>query len=205
MKTCSKCNGLKEFDCFVKSKINKDGYCGTCKDCRREINQKNREFDKKYLLEYNLKNIKIIKNKRKIYNLENQDKIEEYWKKYYKLNKQKIIKRVSNYSSNRKKIDSFYRLKATIRTRISDCISGRGYIKDKTSQKLLGTKFEKVKSHLEKLFTEGMSWDNYGKWHVDHIMPLVSAKNKEELYKLFHYKNLQPLWAIDNLRKGGKF
>ena len=51
-----------------------------------------------------------------------------------------------------------------------------------------------------------MSWDNYGLhgWHIDHIIPISSAKTEEELYKLFYYTNLQPLWAIDNIKKGNK-
>lgn len=49
-----------------------------------------------------------------------------------------------------------------------------------------------------------MNWDNYGKWHIDHIIPLASAKTEEEMCNLFHYKNLQPLWASDNFRKSDK-
>jgi hypothetical protein len=49
-----------------------------------------------------------------------------------------------------------------------------------------------------------MSWDNYGEWHIDHIIPLASADTEEEVLKLYHYTNLQPLWAIDNIRKGSK-
>ena len=49
-----------------------------------------------------------------------------------------------------------------------------------------------------------MTWNNRSEWHIDHIIPLSSAKTEEELYKLFHYTNLQPLWAKDNLIKGKK-
>jgi hypothetical protein len=56
----------------------------------------------------------------------------------------------------------------------------------------------------EEKFTEGMSWDNKNEWHIDHIIPLSSAQTEEELYKLCHYTNLQPLWAEDNLRKSNK-
>lgn len=61
-----------------------------------------------------------------------------------------------------------------------------------------------LREYLERQFKVGMSWDNYGSWHIDHIIPLSSAKNKEEIYKLCHYSNLQPLWAQENLSKGNK-
>ena len=55
------------------------------------------------------------------------------------------------------------------------------------------------------MFEDGMSWDNYGEWHIDHIVPLVSADNDEELEALFYYKNIQPMWAELNLRKGASY
>jgi hypothetical protein len=58
--------------------------------------------------------------------------------------------------------------------------------------------------HLESKFVDGMSWDNRSRWHIDHIMPLASAKTEEELVALCHYTNLQPLWAAENLRKSDK-
>jgi hypothetical protein len=67
---------------------------------------------------------------------------------------------------------------------------------------LLGCSPAHLKAHLEAKFTEGMTWMNYGKWHIDHVKPLASAKTESEVYPLCHYTNLQPLWAEDNLRKG---
>jgi 5-methylcytosine-specific restriction endonuclease McrA len=54
---------------------------------------------------------------------------------------------------------------------------------------------------MESLFKEGMTWDNYGEWEIDHIIPLSSSNSEKELNKLFHYTNLQPLWAVENLKK----
>jgi hypothetical protein len=72
------------------------------------------------------------------------------------------------------------------------------------TEKLLGSDFNTVKTHIENKFTEGMNWKNQGKWHIDHIIPLSSAKTKDELISLCHYLNLQPLWALDNILKSNK-
>ena len=68
----------------------------------------------------------------------------------------------------------------------------------------MGCSFEFLKIHLESKFQKGMAWINYGKWHVDHIIPLSSATTVESISKLCHFTNLQPLWAFDNLSKNGK-
>lgn len=83
------------------------------------------------------------------------------------------------------------------------------YEKDKRDKvqktdEYLGCTYEEGRNYLASLFTEGMTWDNHGEWHIDHIIPLASAKTREELEPLFHYTNLQPLWAEDNLKKGAK-
>lgn len=62
-----------------------------------------------------------------------------------------------------------------------------------------------LKWHLENQFKTDMSWENYGKWEIDHIVPLSSAKTEEELYSLCRYTNLQPLWKTDNIKKGGYY
>ena len=63
-----------------------------------------------------------------------------------------------------------------------------------------------LKKHIESQFKDGMSWENHKHdgWHIDHIIPLSSAKNEENVYKLCHYTNLQPLWATENYKKGKK-
>jgi len=68
----------------------------------------------------------------------------------------------------------------------------------------LGVSFDELNIYLEQKFKNNMSWENYGEWHIDHIIPLSSAKTEKEIYELCHYTNLQPLWAEDNLKKGCK-
>ena len=82
------------------------------------------------------------------------------------------------------------------------------HIKNKsmTTENILGCDWETFEKHIQSKFTEGMSWDNHGRkgWHYDHIIPISSAKNEEELYKLNHYTNFQPLWWLDNILKSNK-
>ena len=83
----------------------------------------------------------------------------------------------------------------------------RRYILKKEGQRteeILGESYENVRKHIEDQFREGMSWDNHGEWHIDHIIPLSSGNNRDEWIKLNHYTNLQPLWAKENLEKGAR-
>ena len=78
------------------------------------------------------------------------------------------------------------------------------HTKNRTFQ-IIGCSPLYLKEYIEKKFTEGMCWNLVGKEiHIDHIIPLSSAKTEEEIYKLCHYTNLQPLWAKDNLTKSNK-
>jgi len=105
---------------------------------------------------------------------------------------------------NRRKNDNIFRLIGNLRTRVWGVLK-KNY-KSTNTLKLLGCSIKQLKSHLEIQFTCGMSWKNYGKWHVDHIRPCSSfdlSKSSEQL-ECFHYTNLQPLWAEDNLIKNDK-
>jgi hypothetical protein len=69
--------------------------------------------------------------------------------------------------------------------------------------KLIGCDINQLKKHLENKFKSGMTWDNYGVWHIDHIKPLCSfdLRDEGEVKKACHYSNLRPLWAEDNIKK----
>jgi hypothetical protein len=92
------------------------------------------------------------------------------------------------------------RIRKTLRKRISDMLNGH-----QGGSKTIGCSAENLKAHLEQQFKAGMSWENYGtEWHVDHIIPLAAAEHIEQLERLNHFSNLQPLWAAENLAKGAK-
>ena len=75
-------------------------------------------------------------------------------------------------------------------------------------EEVVGYSLDELKSHLEKQFQPGMTWDNYGKWHIDHIKPIssfnINGINSDDFKKCWSLNNLQPLWAKDNLQKGNK-
>jgi hypothetical protein len=94
----------------------------------------------------------------------------------------------------------------SVRRRLKKYIIKFDITKNNKTFHYIGCSPSELKSHIESLFTEGMSWDNYGLfgWHIDHIIPLSSANTKEEMLKLNHHTNLQPLWWKDNLSKSKK-
>jgi len=149
---------------------------------------------KKEILQRNTKYNKIHKEKIKTYN-------KNFNAKYYMNNKKRINDQRNIYFKNRKKQDIIFKLLCKLRTRISVALKGNPKLE--TTTKLVGCSIEKLKQHLESKFTKGMSFLNYGKWHVDHIRPCVSfnLSKVSEQKKCFNYKNLQPLWAKDNFKK----
>jgi hypothetical protein len=129
----------------------------------------------------------------------------QYKKEYFQKNKINYNELSKDYFYKRKKNDSLFKLICNIRSLISKSIKNKGYNKNTKTFNYLGCTFEEFKVHLEKQFTEGMNWDNQGKWHLDHIKPISLAKTEKEVIELNHYTNFQPLWAKDNLRKSNKY
>ena len=140
---------------------------------------------------------------------ENKKRVER--KNVQKVTDETFYEKQRGYDNKRKKLmrdsgDEMFDFKESIRGAVKSSFKKRGYTKNSKTMELLGEEWEVVKSYLENKFLEGMTWDNHtvDGWHIDHIMPLDSAKTKEDYIKLWHYTNLQPLWAKDNLSKGNK-
>lgn len=114
------------------------------------------------------------------------------------------IENFNRYVNNKE--NNNYHIAHSLRNRIRLAIRNNGTTKSKKSLKLLGADIDTVRAHLESQFKSGMSWGNRGEWHVDHIIPCCqfNLTDLEQQKKCFHYTNLQPLWAKDNLIKGGK-
>lgn len=167
----------------------------------RKYKEENVGYDKNYYEEHRDE----IKIKSKDRYMENRDEILEKSKIYNKINRYKKNEYMKIYLKQRKKEDPLFNLISSIRSLIHSSIKNKGYSKESKTQEILGCSYVKLKEHLESKFLEGMSWENKGEWHIDHIKPTSLAKTKEEVYELNHYMNLQPLWAIDNIRKGNKY
>lgn len=126
--------------------------------------------------------------------------------KWRKNNRSTLSKKHSEYEKNRKMTDPNFKLVKTLRSRLGRALYTKSATKGGSTLELVGCSIEFLKSYLKEKFKEGMTWENHGKWHIDHIKPCCSFNllDIEEQRKCFHYTNLQPLWAEENLSKGGK-
>lgn len=123
-------------------------------------------------------------------------------RKWKEDNKDKVRKQAAIRARERRKTDPLYVLRNNLSRRIRENLTN-GY-KSESTRKIIGCTIQELKIHLENKFTDGMTWENYGEWHIDHIVPISFAKTDEEVYKLNHYTNFQPLWWWDNLKKSNK-
>lgn len=191
MKKCSKCGEIKELGEFYKNKKAIDGVTWYCKNCQKENSLKNRlnkEDKKEYNKQYYIENKEKVVVQKKIYNEANRDKRNARERtKHHKI-----------------KNDIQYRLKRNLRARINKFVKGKN--KSGSAVSDIGCAFDFFINYLQQLFQPGMTYENYGAWHIDHIIPLVTfdLTDKEQFIKASHYTNLQPLWEVDNLRKGKK-
>lgn len=113
--------------------------------------------------------------------------------------------RQKTYMQNRLASDNLFRLKHNIKALVFKACNNKNYTKKSRTQKIIGCSYNDLSLHLESQFATGMGWNNTGQWHIDHRLPLAAAKTEDELIKLCHYTNLQPLWAEDNIRKADKY
>ena len=116
-------------------------------------------------------------------------------------------KKMYEYRSNREQHDLHYKMTNRLRSLVLGAIRRRGGHKSHKSVQLLGCSIEHAVKHLEKQFSDGMSWDNYGDWQIDHIKPCASfdMADPRQQKQCCHYTNLQPLWAYDNRKKGARY
>jgi len=158
-----------------------------------------------YQKEYRLKNKNKAILESKKYYLKNKKYLVEYRRKYYKKNSKVINKKGTIYTIKKYHSDIKFKILFNLRTRIRNALNGLN--KSNNTLNLLGVpNIEFLKQYLENKFKPGMSWEKRGLIHIDHIIPCASfdLKDPKQQAKCFHYTNLQPLWAYENLSKGAK-
>lgn len=222
-KKCNKCYIVKDLDLFNRDKSSKDGRRSNCKECSKlyrennrdhikEYRERNKDRIKKQIDLWVLNNIEKLKNdKKKYYQLNKQVILEksatnyeknkrrklEYQKKYQSENKDKRNKQLSERRQN----DVIFRLTTNIRNLINNSFYDSGYSKKSKTREILGCSYDEFKIYLESKFESWMTWENRGiytgelnvGWDIDHIIPLSNAQSEDEIIKLNHYTNLQPL------------
>lgn len=206
MKKCNKCELNLTFDNFHKQKVSKDGYRSTCKSCRKTSDRiyiaNNKEKVKDAINKWRSENVDKIKEERKKYYTINKSKIQLYQKKWKLENKESF----NDYTKKKRLNDPLFKLSGNVRNLIYQYIKNSGYKKSSKTTQILGCDFIEFKNYIESKFENWMSWDNYGLyngeinygWDIDHIVPISSAKSEEDIIKLNHYTNLQPLCSRIN-------
>lgn len=195
-----------------------------CRELNKEYIENNKEKYIEYAKEYYINNIE----RRKEYNQRSEvkERNEEWRKEYYQ--KPEVIKKIKNrskeyhqrlevkerkkeYVKNKKLTNPTFRLNSILSSSIGNYLRFNGVSKNRRHwEDIVGYTKEELMQHLESLFTEGMSWDNYGKygWHIDHIIPKsffqFASTDDVEFKMCWRLYNLQPLWATDNLKKNNK-
>jgi len=215
MKRCSGCGETKNAAEFYRDVSKKDGLSSGCKECvkarskayylankdecgerHKEWAKTNKDKVKPYKARYRAKNREKLREDERRRRIDNP----EYFINWRKENKA----RVNEYKKNRRLTDINYKLRCYMRSRVSSVVSGS--LRGGSAIKDLGCSVEELKAHLESQFKPGMSWENYGAWHIDHIKPLArfDLTDRGQFLKACNYTNLQPLWAAENISKGAK-
>lgn len=164
---------------------------------------------------YYLKHKKECSARNKQWRLKNRDSKLKLDRERYWNNREENLRQSQNYAkTHRKQLNKYLRkwkknhpmsvFIDRLRNRIYKALKGQ--TKASSTKRLIGCSVEQLKLYLEKQFISNMTWNNYGKWHVDHIKPCAKfdLSKVSEQKKCFHYTNLQPLWAKDNLSKGAR-
>jgi hypothetical protein len=221
IKKCNKCNSEKEINEFYTCNGKPNSICKICKNIQ---SKKYREDNKNYYIEYNKKyneenketlteyrkefykkynkdgehherrkltiqkNIDVVKKNQKKYRDGNKEKLQKYHIEYAKENKEKLNNYKKEYSKKNPHIKAWI-------TTLNNSLKRLNKVKESKTIEMLGYSAVELKQHIESLFTEGMSWDNYGEWHIDHIKPLSSFPKDTPIKVVNSLSNLQPLWA----------
>lgn len=205
---CGKCKIEKDSSEFNKSKRGRLGLHNHCRLCAKETKRKWYENNQQHCISYTQE-----------YTENNPDKVKETRIKHYEANSETILEKnrirrktpharaLANKARNKIYNENpSFKIAHNMRTRVRQAL--KGIQKSTSTELLLGCTFEELKIYLESQFQDEMTWDNYSYkgWHIDHIRPCASfdLTDPAQQATCFHYTNLQPLWAKDNISKGNR-
>jgi hypothetical protein len=189
-KVCSKCNEEKGLGEFNKDKNKKLGVSTWCRDCVNEYNKSYYEINKTDIIAH-------------VCEYQKTPEVREARKNWVNVENRREYMRI--YANERRKSDVEFRILGNLRGRVGSAVKLKAKKAAKTTV-LVGCSMDQLLTFLEAEFTEGMTWENMGEWHIDHIRPCASfnLEDPEEQKKCFHWTNLQPLWAADNFAKSDR-
>lgn len=228
MKECTKCH--VQYDDieknFTKERSRPSGYRPNCKACdtikakswrirnkdkvkkdKKDYYNDKKDYIKCKSLKYQKDNKSKVNMKNKRWADKNKSKVKTFQKKYREENRDIINAKARKNWNESYWNDVTFRLVRLIKLRYYHAIKSSDSKKGGRTLEMIGCTIDQLKSHLQSLFLPGMSWDNYGKWHVDHIRPCASfdLKDIEQQKLCFNYINLRPLWEFDNLSKNSLY
>ena len=215
-KKCTKCNDVKLINKFyVRNTRNGHKVDSHCKECNAIQYKKYYEANKERLNKKRKKHHELNKENDKKWREKNKEQIKKYQKEWYAKNKKLKLEYSKEYNKKnkgrtnkrlkeRRENEPLFKLTNNLRRRTWGAFKSMDIKKNSRTYEIIGLEWEELKLYIETMFTDGMKWENYGEWHIDHIYPLSRAKSEEHLKELCHYSNLQPLWAEENLSKYNK-
>jgi hypothetical protein len=197
MKHCPTCDSWKALSEYNKQSSSWDKLSRMCRNCYCEYKNNKRKNDGTYNQSDILYRQKYQQSGRR----------KEVSKIRYEAKKEEIIKKCVAYNKKKYNTDPYFKVVLCMRTRISKLLKQKNADKYNKFYNYLGCNKQDFILYFQAKFKEGMTWENHGEWHIDHIKPcsLFNLLNEDEQKKCFHYTNLQPLWASENLSKGCKY
>jgi hypothetical protein len=187
MKLCRRCESVLNVGRFSKNAAASDGLMPLCKACDAQKSKERRDKNK----------AAHLARRRDLYK-KNAAQMRAASKRYKTENRDLVNKRLRE----KRKEDPLFKLRENIKKRLKDALKRGGYTKTSKTMQILGCTAKELKEHIERQFTKGMSWATLGsEIHIDHIIPLATAKSEEDLIALNHFTNLRPMWAKQNMEK----
>jgi hypothetical protein len=210
MKKCKQC-GIEKDESEFYRRSDLQATSRECKECHKDNMRIRRESMREELAakqkEYRKRKPEVCKIAADNWKQKNKEKLLQYYRDYYKktIDHQRKIRR--SRAKERRKSDSSYKLRYSITRRILLALKTKGISKNCSAIVYLGCSIQDLKSWLESKFTPRMNWKNHGEyWHIDHIIPCAAfdLSDHNQALSCFHYRNLQPLPAKQNISKADK-